>query len=171
MVLSKQGRKLYHVEGDGNCFFRALSYIIHKTEDHHASVRATLVLFTELNTKCFEQYCTTDSVKDHIQHMRHERVWATQLEAYVAASCLRRTVYIYSQRSGNGERYWQKIDPLPPHTLMSLPTEYKIELHPFITHLELCHINWCHYDVITPLNGEYPEPPHIPSNISYFELD
>ena len=75
MVLSKQGRKLYHVAGDGNCFFRALSYIIHKTEGHHASIRASLVLFTELNT--FEQYCTTESMKDHIQRMRHERVWAT----------------------------------------------------------------------------------------------
>ncbi len=42
----------------------------------------------------------------------------------------------------------------------------RIQDRPFITHLELCYINWCHYDVVTPLNGEYPEPPHniyIPS--------
>ncbi len=168
MVLSKQGRKLYHVEGDGNCFFRALSYIIHKTEDHHASVRATPVLFTELNTKCFEQYCTTD-MQCEGSYPAHEGVGYTIRS--IIMLFMKNSVYIYSQRSGNGERYWQKINPLPPHTLTSLPTEYKIELHPFMTHLQLCHINWCHYDVITPLNGEYPEPPHIPSNISYFELD
>ena len=39
------------------------------------------------------------------------------MEAHVAASCIQRTVYIYTQKSGNGEYYWERFDPLPPHTL------------------------------------------------------
>lgn len=170
-MLARQGRKLHSIQGDGNCFFRALSYIMDKTEDHHASVRGTLVLFSELNAECFNKYCTFSSFKEHIQRMRHETVFATQMEAHVAASCIQRTLYIYTQKSGNGEYYWERFDPLPLHTLKPLPVECRIDLHPFIVHLELCHINWCHYDVITMLNGEPCIcPPHRPTTISHIDL-
>ena len=170
-MLARLGRKLLHIQGDGNCFFRALSYILNGTEDHHISVRATLVLFSELNAQCFEKYCTSGSFKEHLQCMKHETVFATQMEAHVAASCFQRTLYIYTQRSGNGEYYWERFDPLPPLTLQSLPNEYRIDLHPFMVHMELCHINRCHYDVITALSGEpCPYPPHRLTTVPYADL-
>ena len=58
-LLARLGRKLHPILGDGNCFFRALSYIMYGTEDRHTSVRASLVLFSELNAESFKKYCTS----------------------------------------------------------------------------------------------------------------
>ena len=148
-MLGTIGRKLHTIIGDGNCFFRALSYTIYGTEDRHSSVRASIALFSEINVECFKKYCTTPKVMEHIRCMKHEAVFATQMEAHATASCIQRTVYIFTQKSGNGEYYWEKFDPLPSHTLKLLPVEYRILLHPFMVHLDLCHVNNCHYDVVT----------------------
>ena len=47
--------------------------------------------------------------------MKHETEFATQMEAHAAASFIQRMVYIYAQKSGNGEYYWERFDPFPPH--------------------------------------------------------
>ena len=65
------------------------------TEDRHASVRASIALFSELNADCFKKYCTSSEIMEHIRCMKHEAVFATQMEAHVAASCIQRTVYVY----------------------------------------------------------------------------
>ena len=170
-ALAMLARKVHRIQGDGNCFFRALSYIMYGTEDHHASVQASIALFSELNADRFKKYCTSSKFMEHIRCMKHEAVFATQMEAHVAASCIQRTVYIYTQKSGNGEYYWERFDPLPPHTLRPLPVEYEILLHPFMLHLELCHINSCHYDVVTMFNGEpCPYPPPRPTTLSRIDL-
>ena len=49
---------IVNVKGDGNCFFRALSYLLFNSEDHHAFVRKSLVHFMEINN--FE---TTTKIK------------------------------------------------------------------------------------------------------------
>ena len=141
------------------------------TEDCHISVRASIALFSELNAESFKKYCTSSKVMEHIWSMKHEAVFATQMEAHATASCIQRTVYVYTRKSGNGEYYWEKFDPLPPHTLKALPVEYRILLHPFMIHLELCHINNCHYDVVTMFNGEpSPYPPPRPTTPSHIDL-
>ena len=101
-LLAKIGRRVHTILGDGNCFFQALAYIIHGTEDFHTSVRAKLVHFAELNATLFEKYCTSTSIKTHIRCMRRDTIYATQMEAHVAASCVQRTVFIYTQKSGMG---------------------------------------------------------------------
>ncbi len=167
-LLAGLGRKLHQILGDGNCFFRALAYIVHDTEDFHSSVRATLVQFAELNAGSFAKYCTSTSIETHIQYMKRERIFATQMEAHVAASCLQRTVYIYTQKSGNGEYYWERFDPIP---LKPNSDKCCIAMHPFRCHIELCHVNRCHYDVITLLDGQpSPHPPLRPTTITSIDL-
>ena len=84
-MLATLGPKLHPILGDGN--FRALLYIMYGTEDHHALVRASIALFSELNVDSFKKYCTSSEVMDHIRCMKHEAVFATQMEAHTAASC------------------------------------------------------------------------------------
>ena len=105
-TLATLGRKLHSIKGDGNCFFRALSYIMYGTEDHHSSVRASIALFSELNVECFKKHCTASKVMEHIRCMKHQAIFATQMEAHATASCIQRTVYIFTQSSGSGEYYW-----------------------------------------------------------------
>ena len=53
------------------------------TEDRHASVRASIALFSELNADCFKKYCTSSEVMEHIRYMKHKAVFATQMEAHM----------------------------------------------------------------------------------------
>ena len=94
-AIAALGRKLRLIKGDGNCFFRALSYIMYGTEDH-ISVRASIALFSELNAESFKKYCISSKVMEHIWSMKHEAVFATQMEAHATASCIQQTVYVYT---------------------------------------------------------------------------
>lgn len=168
-LLAEIGRKVHPILGDGNCFFRAISYIIYDVEDFHSSVRATLVKFAELNASCFAKYCTSTCISTHIQCMKRETVFATQMEAHVAASCLQRTVYIYTQKNGSGEHYWERFEPIPPSSLKR-PADCTFAMHPF-RHVELCHIHQCHYDVVVQNNGQHPHyPPPRPTTVTYIDL-
>ena len=170
-LLTQQGRALHPIIGDGNCFFRALSYVIYDTEDFHDSVRGTIVQFAELNADSFTKYCTSGNMQTHIQNMKRERVYATQMEAHVAASCLQRQVYIYTQKHGSGEFYWERFDPIPLQALKPHSVKSCIGMHPFRCHIELCHVNHCHYDVVTLQDGEpCPEPPFRAVTISNIDL-
>ena len=63
--------------------------------------------------------------------------------------------------------------PSHTHTLKLLPVEYRILLHPFMTHLELCHINSCHYDVVIILSlalTHLPGRPHSHAQTSLSNL-
>ena len=70
-ALAMLAHKVHRIQGDGNCFFRTLSCIMYGTEDHHASVRASIALFSELNADRFKQYCTSSKFMEHIRCMKH----------------------------------------------------------------------------------------------------
>ena len=57
------------------------------TEDHHISVRASIALFSELNAESFKKYYTSSKVMEHTWSMKHEAVFAIQMEAHAIASC------------------------------------------------------------------------------------
>ena len=50
--------------GDGNCFFRALSYLIFWLEDYHQQIRYLLMY---LNPDAFCKYC-----KEHVAYMKYD---------------------------------------------------------------------------------------------------
>ena len=45
ILLCQQHRKIIHILGEGNCFFRSLSYFIYGTRDEHLNVRNDIVEF------------------------------------------------------------------------------------------------------------------------------
>ena len=49
LFLSKYGRKVQQVVGDGNCLFRCLSLILFGVQDRHFDVRTSLVNFINNN--------------------------------------------------------------------------------------------------------------------------
>ena len=55
------------------------------TEDRHISVQASKALFSELNAENFKKY---SKVMELIWSMKHEVVFATQMEAHATASCI-----------------------------------------------------------------------------------
>jgi hypothetical protein len=45
----------FHVRGDGNCLFRAISYFVHGTVEEHANVREAVVQYIVDNWSDFEE--------------------------------------------------------------------------------------------------------------------
>ena len=62
------------IEGDGNCFFRALSFVITGEEDQHAVVRSLIC----------DYVASTENIK--VDKMREDKVWGTTTEIFAAAN-------------------------------------------------------------------------------------
>lgn len=159
-------RRIHPIQGDGNCLFRALSYLLFGHEDNHQQVRHTLVDYTVKNQEAFSEYCTGHSIEDHAAWMKHETKWGTDLEIRAAASYLQLPIYTCTQKSKSLHYYWECFQPL--NTLTQSKRGVDIHLLPkTIRHLELCHRNRCHYDVIEMSDGGRPTrlPPLVTTTV------
>ena len=48
---------------------------------------SNIALFSELSVDFFKKYSTSSKDMDHIRYVKHEAVFATQMEAHTVASC------------------------------------------------------------------------------------
>ena len=82
--LQVSGRKLHSIAGDGNCFFRTISYAFLGTEDHHLIIGSSIVRLINLNRDTFLHYLIPSvnkpTIDEHICHMMLPNNWATQLK-------------------------------------------------------------------------------------------
>ena len=72
--LLEQGRKVYVIKGDGNCMFRAISYLMTGDEENYARIRLLLERFENLNTGLFRGLLTSvnkPTIEEHVLHMTH----------------------------------------------------------------------------------------------------
>ena len=112
-----------------------------------------LVDFTTTNHDTFSKYCTLNTLEEHTARMKYETVWGTDLELRAAASYLQIPIYVSTQRSKTMEYYWECYKPLlalvPPkeHFFSDIPQTKALH------HLEICHRDRCHYDVVTMSDG------------------
>ncbi|XP_071854487.1 uncharacterized protein [Apostichopus japonicus] len=85
---------IWRIVGDGNCFFRSLSFIITKSENNHHILRHLIV---QSLLEC-DLPSTSKSVQDYIQtsHMSDDSVWATEVEIMTAAKLLQTDIYTYA---------------------------------------------------------------------------
>lgn len=140
--------------GDGNCLFRALSHIIFWDEDYHQQIRKLLMDFIILNRDTFCKYCKECTLEEHVAHIKYDTIWGTDIEIRAAASYLQRPIYVCTQRSQSLEYYWDCFAPLA--TRMPTSGDYFENIYhsrPLPSHLELCHSNRCHYDVVKMSDG------------------
>ncbi len=87
--LRSSGRKICPILGDGNCFFRTISYACLNSEDYHYSFRSHIVRLINLNSKVFSQYLmpiNQPTISEHVQHMNRPSTWGTHLEVKAAAT-------------------------------------------------------------------------------------
>lgn len=169
--LKRYDRQIHPILGDGNCLFRALSYLLCGQEDHHRQIRHTLVDLTTTNSDIFTKYCTSKDFTEHTSRMKYETVWGTDLELRAASSYLQLPIYVCTQRSKTLEYYWECYRPLqgliPPkeHFLSDIPQAKVLD------HLEICHRDRCHYDVVTMSDGLRPVyPPQLQNTSLYLNL-
>ena len=138
-------------------FFRAVSLIIHGTQDKHLQVRESLMTFVERNTNVFKAYVKPGtSIAEHITIMRREGTWGTELELFAAASFYQLPFHVCWPHPQTREYKWLEF---PPKDHAQLTFKGDMPEKPALRHAELCNTNANHYETIITINGHIPTSP------------
>jgi hypothetical protein len=101
--------------GDGNCFFRSISYELCGTAEQHDSVRDAIVRYMsdDVNERIFSEYANK-SVRGYLDEtkMANSGIWATDVEITATATLLQTSIYVYSDVTD--KRKWYRYKPLLP---------------------------------------------------------
>lgn len=81
--------------GDGNCFFRAVSWAIYGNEDQHAELREQAVKFMVGHRERFEEFLTDASYEDFIKRARDPTVDADEHHIQACSYALNRPIEVY----------------------------------------------------------------------------
>ena len=129
--------ELIQTSADGNCLFRALSYVITGRQVYHSQMRARIVN----HMKHIENFLLphiNSSLDSYLANSQMARngVWGTEIEILSAASLLSTDIFVYTQFGDVGK--WLKfsrtmIDGKKPENSCSI---------------YLNHSNAIHYDVV-----------------------
>lgn len=112
MKITAEPGKIANMRGDGNCLFRAFSFIVFGVQTFHKCVREKLVsfmednkvLFTKVENTPMEQYLS-------ISKMKELGTWGTEMEILAFSSLCNTTVYVFCNCGGQGWR-WLPYKPL-----------------------------------------------------------
>ena len=169
MYLAQQGRKRKLTLGDGNCFFRAVSLVVHDTQDNHLKIRENLVTFVELNRHMFQKFVMTGTFEEHTITMRRQGAWGTQVELCAAASYYQLPFYVCSPHPADKQYRWLLFKSLNRAQLSFQGNS--IPKTPGISHFELCHTSGNHFDCVVDKDNQIPNfPPQLQNMSSSISL-
>lgn len=103
------------VQGDGNCFFRAISTCIIGSENEHMRIRERITKHVEENPEMYRTFLLSrGGMNQYLTSMRRAREWATDVEILAAATLLQTIIEVYFPCRINGhiEFRWQTFKPL-----------------------------------------------------------
>ena len=92
----------HRIIGDGNCLFRAFSYIITGAEDQHFELRCRVVEhFRSVDYRLIETAITAPTVQEYIANsgMDQQGAWGGVAEMFVLASMVGANVYSYRMQN------------------------------------------------------------------------
>jgi hypothetical protein len=99
--LEKAGLQMIEVQYDGNCLFRAVSYLLYETEDRHDELRKQCVEHMEKYRSRFELFYT-GNLDEHLKDMKRVGIYAGELEIKALEEVLDRVFSVYSIDSLQG---------------------------------------------------------------------
>ena len=89
------------MEGDGSCYFRAISFAISGKQDYYRQVRETICNYIENFPGRLNAVLNTDhgvqSGREYIKksEMRKDTTWVTEIKILATAKCFRRDVFTF----------------------------------------------------------------------------
>ncbi|XP_061185136.1 uncharacterized protein LOC133193183 [Saccostrea echinata] len=132
------------IEQDGNCFFRAISFSLTNSENHHQHVREAVCQHLLQHETKFQQYMRSEgSLRQYLlsSKMTKEGTWATELEISAMSDMLSADIFTYSDM-----KWLQFSRERPFHEL--LEQEGAIYLY---------HRHQNHYDVVLNVSARMTE--------------
>lgn len=103
--------------------------------------------------KCF---VLSGTLSDHLELMKSNRVWGTQVELYAAATLFMLPILLclYSKRDSYK---WIVYHPVSSSSAITYPLEKEPVTMHYLHHLELINTSGNHFDIIVDKdNGTYP---------------
>ncbi len=167
------------IAADGNCLFRAVSYLLFDDENSHWPLRDLIIRFENLNAGIFEKRMTEINERTFIQHLRkliNPSSWATHIEVYAIATYFQATVYFCTdppQPGTGGTHCWEHYKPLASCEALRYPvlTEPFLDNAKTLTHFELAYYPGCHYNSVVSVHTgvAHTSPPQLTGNITYHD--
>ncbi|XP_062580569.1 uncharacterized protein LOC134242498 [Saccostrea cucullata] len=142
-------RSCKDIERDGNCFFRAISFSLTNSENHHKQIREIVCQHLLKNETTFQQFMRSEgSIRSYLlsSKMTHEGVWATELEILAVAHMLNVDIFTYS------DMRWLQFSG---HGLCAESVNLKEAIY-------LYHREQNHYDVVLQVTSRLAEIDYFP---------
>ena len=92
-------KKVFVIWGDGNCYFRALSFILTGTEIYHVEIQQAICDFIEVHYDDLNIFLEEFEDGEHYllkKKMRKIGTWGTELEIIAMATMAKRDVIVYN---------------------------------------------------------------------------
>ena len=108
--------------GDGNCMFRALSFVLTGSQDQHLRVRSLICNHMHSIHLLVEPHISPNTnTRDYIERtrMEHNGTWGTDVELLTFANLCQTNVYVY-----NTERYTWIVYP-PSYSMSNINVSTK----------------------------------------------
>ena len=170
--LSKFGRALRPIGGDGNCLFRSLSYCLFETEYYHSPLRCLLARFESRNERVFtshlpqQSHSQQSSILEHVKRISNPGTWGTDLELLAAATYFQIPVYFCCTDNVTDKWLWNRVQPIASPTDLAYPVVVDSfpERSVAPTHFEIVYWRDTHYDSV--VSRETGKPCTIPPAIA-----
>jgi len=132
--------------GDGNCYFRCLSYALTGNENtHHRDLRQRVAQFERQNQTSVEAHVWTgDTVEGHISRVSVVGSYARETDILALAAMLNVNIYVY-QKQGNSWS-WCKYSPG-----QFLASDDRVEA---VDGIYLVNTNSNHFDIVNGIPAD-----------------
>lgn len=123
-------------EPDGNCFFRAISKEILGSEDYHRLIRIIICDFLLNHQQTFQTWLENgaNQYQHHIELMRKNRTWATELEILAASTIFNCDLYIFTNSYIQNRNQGWKWIKFPPQEIHNTDIAYHLDGNIYLHH-------------------------------------
>ena len=107
--LDTLGLKQVVMQDDGNCQFRAFSHQLYGTEEHHATIRSTVVMHMYENRAAYSMYFDGEEAQDrYLAHMARDAEWGDELTLKAFGEQYQIVVHVIVS---TGKHWYNKYEP------------------------------------------------------------
>ena len=112
--MTNSGRTIITMVGDGNCFYRGISYQLFRTQEEHPTVQSVVYRMENLNKEIFSTYLIPGvneaTIEEQIKHVWESKTWATHVEVLATATIFQTPVF-YCTEDLEGFK-WRVVRPI-----------------------------------------------------------
>ncbi len=137
-------KRKWSINGDGDCLFRALSFVITGRQSYYRSIRQKIVSHMKEIEFALQPHINCP-LEDYLLNskMASDKTWGTDIEILTASSLLDTDIYVYTE---TGKTFcWHRF----PKQLLHGNEPLRVNDHS----IYLYHENEVHYDVVLDVEG------------------